>query len=154
MSVLCFLLAAEANSWDQGFPSYRKKEGRTFCQNQENKGCCEVQGSVLKVPLHPLRVWFWEGRQVEAISSSRYSFYCSLVMFSLGCQYLSLFGLVPHLFWFLSTPFDIWLVLIFYVGLTVQDLWSILVAICEACTEEMLLFYGFWRLKKLMFCWR
>ncbi|KAJ0716706.1 hypothetical protein HanPI659440_Chr13g0515691 [Helianthus annuus] len=46
---------AEANSRDQGLPSYRKKEGCTIREDQKDQGYCQVQGSLLKVPVHPMR---------------------------------------------------------------------------------------------------
>lgn len=29
----CYLISAEANPWDQGFPSHSKKEGCSFCED-------------------------------------------------------------------------------------------------------------------------
>ncbi|MFS7926810.1 hypothetical protein Hanom_Chr04g00301511 [Helianthus anomalus] len=45
----------EANSRDQGLPSYRKKEGCTIREDQKDQGYRQVQGSLLKVPVHPMR---------------------------------------------------------------------------------------------------
>ena len=51
-----FLVSAEANPRDQGFPPNSKEEGCTICQDQEEQGHGKVQGSLLQVPLHTLCV--------------------------------------------------------------------------------------------------
>ena len=52
------LCTAEADSRDQGFPSHGKKEGCEVGEDQEEQGCCQVQGPVLQVPLHIVRARF------------------------------------------------------------------------------------------------
>ena len=76
---VCFFgcVTAEADSRDQGFPSHGEEEGREVCEDQEEQGCGQVQGPLLKVPLHIVRARFREGRQAEAIASSRL-FTCTL----------------------------------------------------------------------------
>lgn len=48
--------AAETNPRDQGLPSDSKKERCSICEDQEKQVYCQVQGQMLKVPLHALRL--------------------------------------------------------------------------------------------------
>lgn len=54
-------LAAEADTRDQGFPAHCEEERCALCEDQEEQGCCEVQGSMLQISVHTLRVWLREG---------------------------------------------------------------------------------------------
>lgn len=42
--IVGLVYSAEADSWDKGLPSDSQKEGCTFCEDQEEQRCCEVQG--------------------------------------------------------------------------------------------------------------
>ena len=62
MSMRCLLVcetnltASEADPRDQGLPSHRKEEDCPFCEDQEEQGCCQVQGALLQVLVHPLLI--------------------------------------------------------------------------------------------------
>lgn len=67
----CFFSVAEADPWDQGLPPHREEEGCPVCEDQEEQRCRQVQGPLLQVLVHPLRLRRWEGKQVEAVSPTR-----------------------------------------------------------------------------------
>jgi uncharacterized membrane protein len=48
--------AAETDTRDQGFSSHREEEGCPISEDQEEQGCCQVQGPLLQVLVHPLRI--------------------------------------------------------------------------------------------------
>ena len=50
------------------------------CEDNEGEGSCEVQGQVLKVPVHTGSVRYRESRQVETISTTRW-----VQVYVLGC---------------------------------------------------------------------
>lgn len=68
----CFFSVAEADPWDQGLPPHREEEGCPVCEDQEEQRCRQVQGPLLQVLVHPLRLRRWEGKQVEAVSPTRF----------------------------------------------------------------------------------
>ena len=61
----------EADQRDQGLPAHGPPQGRQERQDQAQQGCGEVQSQVQQVPIHLVRLRHRQGRQVEAISSSR-----------------------------------------------------------------------------------
>jgi len=50
------LTAAEADPRDQGLPSQREWEDCPFYEDQEEQVCCQVQGALLQVLVHPLHL--------------------------------------------------------------------------------------------------
>ena len=60
MYMLCLMVcetnltAAEADPRDQGLPSQREWEDCPFYEDQEEQVCCQVQGALLQVLVHPL----------------------------------------------------------------------------------------------------
>merc|ERR1711973_332607 len=61
---------AARDQGDQRLPSEGEEEGRQEREDQEECGQPQVQGQVLKVPLHPQDHGQGEGRKAEAVSSS------------------------------------------------------------------------------------
>ena len=51
---------------------YEVSPGPLSREDHEDEGQGEVQGAVLKVPLHPRGHWQGEGRQAEAVLTTRY----------------------------------------------------------------------------------
>merc|ERR1719341_1693100 len=62
---------AEGNQGDQGLPSEGQEEGCQERQDQEECREHQVQGPVLKIPLHPEDHRQGEGREAEAVSAPR-----------------------------------------------------------------------------------
>uniref|UniRef100_J3MLU0 Uncharacterized protein n=1 Tax=Oryza brachyantha TaxID=4533 RepID=J3MLU0_ORYBR len=63
---------AEADPRDQGLPPDGEEEGRPVGADQEDQGRRQVQGAVLQVPLHPLRLRRRQGQQAQAVSPPRF----------------------------------------------------------------------------------
>ena len=86
----------QADQWDQGFLAHGPAQGRQERQDQAQQGCGEVQSQVQQVPLHLMRLRHRQGRQVEAISSSRS--HCprlvrrKMALLSLGWRVSKLYG--------------------------------------------------------------
>ncbi|BAF21839.1 Os07g0546700, partial [Oryza sativa Japonica Group] len=60
---------AEADPRDQGLPPDGEEEGREVGADQEDQGRRQVQGALLQVPLHPLRLRRRQGQQAQAVAS-------------------------------------------------------------------------------------
>lgn len=67
----CCTLAAEADPRDQGLPPDGEEEGREVGADQEDQGRRQVQGALLQVPLHPLRLRRRQGQQAQAVAPPR-----------------------------------------------------------------------------------
>uniref|UniRef100_A0A0E0LLX3 Uncharacterized protein n=1 Tax=Oryza punctata TaxID=4537 RepID=A0A0E0LLX3_ORYPU len=63
---------AEADPRDQGLPPDCEEEGREVGADQEDQGRRQVQGPVLQVPLHPLRLRRRQGQQAQAVAPPRF----------------------------------------------------------------------------------
>uniref|UniRef100_J3N7Y6 Uncharacterized protein n=1 Tax=Oryza brachyantha TaxID=4533 RepID=J3N7Y6_ORYBR len=63
---------AEADPRDQGLPPDGEEEGRAVGPDQEDQGRRQVQGAVLQVPLHPLRLRRRQGQQAQAVAPARF----------------------------------------------------------------------------------
>lgn len=63
---------AEADPRDQGLPADGAPEGRAVGADQEDQGRRQVQGSLLQVPLHALRLRCRQGQQAQAVPPTRF----------------------------------------------------------------------------------
>ena len=72
------LSAAEADPRDQGLPADGAAEGRAVGADQAGQGRRQVQGSLLQVPLHPLRPRRRQGHQAQAVAPARFVLRCSV----------------------------------------------------------------------------
>ena len=62
------LTASEADPRDQGLPADGAEEGRAVGADQAGQGRRQVQGSLLQVPLHPMRPRRGQGQQAQAVA--------------------------------------------------------------------------------------
>jgi hypothetical protein len=63
--------AAEADPRDQGLPADGAAQGRAVGADQEDQGRRQVQGALLPLPLHPLRLRRRQGQQAQAVPPAR-----------------------------------------------------------------------------------
>uniref|UniRef100_A0A453BCC4 Uncharacterized protein n=1 Tax=Aegilops tauschii subsp. strangulata TaxID=200361 RepID=A0A453BCC4_AEGTS len=64
---------AEADPRDQGLPADGAPEGRAVGADQEDQGRRQVQGALLQVPLHALRLRRRQGQQAQAVPPTRFA---------------------------------------------------------------------------------